>query len=86
MARDTPRPERTAKERGRGARTGNDPTLASYLSSALYLISVPLLVVASYAGFWMDLYPYRYIIPVFGGLMVGLVALAFALMHVASGR
>ncbi len=85
MGNDTPRPERPAKDRGWGARTGNDPTWASYLSSILYLLSVPLLVLASYGGYWMDLYPYRFIIPVFGGAMIGLIALAFAVMHVTSG-
>lgn len=86
MSKDTPRPQRSAIERGRGARTGNDPTLASYISSVLYLISVPLLVLASYGGYWMDLYPYGYIIPVFGGSMIGLIAIAFGVMHVTSGR
>lgn len=86
MGNDTPRPERPAKDRGHGARTGNDPTLASYVSSAMYVASVPLLIVATYLGYWMDLYPYGYVIPVFGGLMVGLIALAFGVMHVASGR
>ncbi|PSP75708.1 hypothetical protein BRC81_15095 [Halobacteriales archaeon QS_1_68_20] len=85
MSNDTPRPERPAKDRGMGARTGNDPTWASYLSSLLYLLSVPLLVFGSYAGHWAGLYPYRLIIPVFGGTMLGLVALAFAVMHVTSG-
>lgn len=85
MAKDTPRRERSAKERGKNARTGNDPTLASYLSSLLYLLSVPLLVVASYAGYWLELYPYRFIVPVLGGLLVALFAVAFAVVHVTTG-
>jgi hypothetical protein len=85
MAEDTPRPERPAKDRGFHARNGNDPTLASYLSSLLYLLGVPTLVLLAYGGHWAGLYGYGAIIPAFGALLVALIVLAFAATHVLTG-
>lgn len=87
MADDTPRPERPQTDRGFDARTSRDPTLASYLSSLLYLFAVPTLVVLAYAGYWTGLYPYSAIIPAFGGLLVLLIVVVFGVAHLlTSGR
>jgi len=86
MGKDTPRPERPVKDRGFHARTGNDATLASYLSSLLYLLGVPTLVVLAYGGHWAGLYGYGSIIPAFGGLLVALLVAAFTTTHVLTGR
>jgi hypothetical protein len=86
MSEDTPRPKRSPTERGLHANTGNDASLASYVSSALYLLSVPTLILLAYGGFWAGLYPYELVIPAFGGLVVALVALLFGVMHLATGR
>lgn len=81
MSRDTPQGEKTARERGTFASHGDDPTLASYLSSLFLVLSVPGFVVAAYAGHWAGLYGYGGIVPAFAGLLVGSLALAFGLMH-----
>ncbi len=84
MPRDTPNPNKDVKERGTFASHSEDPTLASYLSSAFLLLSVPTFIVLAYAGFWLDLYPYSGIIPAFTGLLVASIVAAFGLMHVFS--
>lgn len=87
MPRDTPNPEKDLRERGTYARHAGDPTLASYLSSALFVLSVPVFILVAYAGFWLGLYGEAAIVPVFGGLIVAAVAVTFVLMHVfTSGR
>ena len=86
MGRDTPTERKDVKSRGLYANDATDPTLASYLSSLLLLLSVPTLIVLAYAGYWAGFYPYGWILPVFGGSMFALVALAFFLMHVLTGR
>lgn len=86
MAKDTPSYDRSAKERGLYARHGDDPTLASYLSSLLYVLSVPAFVLAAYAGYWGGLYGYDGILPAFTGLLVASLVVAFAAMHVLTGR
>ncbi len=82
MAKDTPTDERSARERGTYAKHGDDPTLASYLSSLFLVLSVPSFIGLAYAGYWTGLYAYSGIIPAFAGLLVGSIALVFAVMHV----
>ncbi|ODR82311.1 hypothetical protein BG842_00935 [Haladaptatus sp. W1] len=82
MSKDVPTRERLVRERGTFAKHGDDPTLASYLSSLFFILSVPSFIVLTYAGHWYGLYSYGAIIPVFAGLLVGSIALVFAIMHV----
>ncbi|WP_254546948.1 hypothetical protein [Halomarina pelagica] len=82
MSRDTPRPERSARERGTYARHGDDPTLASYLSSLLFLLSVPGAIALAYGGHWAGLYPYAGVVPAFGLVLAGVIVVAFAAMAV----
>lgn len=84
MPKDTPSADRDVKERGLHAQHGDDPTLKSYLSSLFYVLSFPALVLLAYAGYWWGLYPYRYIIPVFGGSLVAVIVLAFGLIQVTT--
>ncbi|HKL30074.1 MAG TPA: hypothetical protein VJ898_12530 [Natrialbaceae archaeon] len=79
--KDTPSADRDIGERGLHAKHGDDPTLASYLSSLLYVLSFPMLVVLAYGGHWAGYYPYSAILWVFGGSLLLLVALAFLVMH-----
>ena len=81
MPKDTPNADRDISERGLHAKHGDDPTLVSYLTSLLYLLSFPVLVLLAYAGYWFGLYPYGYILPVFGGSMVLLITVVFSIMH-----
>ena len=82
MSRDTPRPGKSTRERGTYAQHGGDPTLASYLSSLLFLLSVPGCIALAYAGHRAGLYPYAGVVPVFGLALVGVVAVAFAAMSI----
>lgn len=86
MARDSPTYDRSAKERGLYAGHGDDPTLASYLSSALYLLSVPGFILLAYTGYWTGYWSYGSILPVFAALLVATLAITVALMHVRTGR
>jgi len=86
MGKDTPSYERSAKERGLYASDGDDPTLSSYLSSLLYVLSVPGFILIAYAGYWGGVWGYDAILPVFGGLLVTALVVAFALMHFLTGR
>lgn len=86
MPKEIPTDDGSVRERGTYARHGDDPTLASYLSSLFFLLSVPTLVVVAYAGSWYGLYPEPTVVPVFAGLFVAAVAAAFGLMHVRTGR
>lgn len=86
MGKDTPSYERSAKERGLSATHGDDPTLSSYLSSLLYVLSVPGFILVAYAGYWGGLWGYGAILPVFAGLLIATLAIAFGLMHVRTGR
>ncbi|WP_327051443.1 hypothetical protein [Halomicrococcus gelatinilyticus] len=81
MTKDTPQRERSVRERGTYAKHGDDPTLASYVSSLLYVLSVPALLLVTYAGYWYDVYGYGMLVPVFAGLLVGTIAVALAVMH-----
>lgn len=81
MARDTPGRERTVKERGTYAEHGDDPTLASHLSSLYLLLSVPTFIAFAYLGHWWGYYGVGGVAPAFGGLLVGSLAVAFGAMH-----
>ncbi|MFC7098533.1 hypothetical protein [Halobaculum marinum] len=86
MPRDIPTEEKSLRERGTYANDGNDPTLASYLSSLFFLLSVPTLVTVAYAGYWAGLYAESTVVPAFAGLLVASLAGVFAVMHVRTGR
>lgn len=86
MPRDLPTEDRPVRERGTYARHGNDPTLASYASSLFFVLSVPTFVGLAYAGYWWGFYPESSVVPAFAGLLVASLAVAFALMHVLTGR
>lgn len=82
MPKDTPTFDRDARERGTYANHAGDPTLASYLSSAFMLLSVPTFILVAYAGHWAGFYSERAVVPAFGGLLVGAIAFALLAMHV----
>lgn len=82
MAKDTPQRERSIRERGTYAKHGDDATLASYLSSLFLLLSVPTLLALAYVGYDYGYYDYATVVPVFGGLLVAAIVVAFATMHV----
>lgn len=86
VGKETPTRNRSDKERGLYASHGDDPTLASYLSSLFFLLSVPTFIGLAYGGFWYGLYPYSMIVPAFGGLMVVALIIVFGAMHVLTGR
>lgn len=86
MQKDVPTEEKSVRERGTYANHGGDPTLASYLSSLFFVLSVPVFVLLSYAGYWTGLYGEPMVVPAFGGLLVGSLVVAFTLMHVLTGR
>lgn len=86
MSRDLPTEERPVRERGTYAKHGRDPTPASYASSLFFLLSVPTFVVLAYVGYWQGYYAESTVVPAFAGLLVGSLAVAFALMHVLTGR
>lgn len=81
MTKDTPQRERTVRERGTFANHGGDATVKSYLSSLFLLLSVPGLITLSIVGYWEGLYPYSSVVPVFAGLLVASLIVAFGLMH-----
>jgi hypothetical protein len=85
MQKDVPTEERSVRERGTYAKHGGDPTLASYLSSLFFVLSVPVFVLLAYGGYWRGLYAEATVVPVFGALLVGSLVVAFALMHVLTG-
>lgn len=80
MAKDTPGRDRSVRERGTYARHADAPTLASYLSSLLFLLSVPVAIGLAYGGYWGGFYSYSFVVPVFAGTLIGVIALAFAAM------
>jgi len=86
VSKDVPTEEKSVRERGTYANDGNDPTLASYLSSLFFLLSVPALVTLAYAGHWAELYSESAVVPAFAGLLVAAIAAAFAVMHHTTGR
>lgn len=86
MGRDTPTGAKDVKERGFYAEHGGDATLASYLSSLLFALSVPGYILLAYVGYWQDWYPYSWVLGVFGGLITTTIVITFAAMHVLTGR
>ncbi|UIO98458.1 hypothetical protein Hbl1158_07745 [Halobaculum sp. CBA1158] len=86
MPRDIPTEEKSVRERGTYANDGNDPTIASYLSSLFFLLSVPALVSVTYVGYWGGLYGESAVVPIFAGLLIASIAGVFAVMHVTTGR
>ena len=86
MPKDVPTEEKSVRERGTYANDGNDPTLASYLSSLFFLLSVPTLVTLAYVGRRVGLYSESAVVPAFAGLLVAAIAAAFAVMHYTTGR
>lgn len=84
MAKDTPQREQSIRERGTYASHGDDPTLASYLSSLFLLLSVPTLLALTYAGHAYGYYDYATMVPVFGVLLVTALVAAFVAMHVVT--
>jgi hypothetical protein len=82
VSKDVPIRERSVRERGTFAQHGDDPTLASYLSSLFFVLSVPTLIVLTYGGYWYGFYSYGAIVPVFAGLLVASIILVFTIMHV----
>ncbi|WP_277553200.1 hypothetical protein [Halobaculum limi] len=85
MSKDIPTEEKSIRERGTYANDGNDPTLASYLSSLFFLLSVPALVTAAYGGYWAGLYAESAVVPAFAGLLVASLAGVFGIMHYRTG-
>lgn len=86
MARDTPSYDQSAKERGLYANHGDDPTIASYLSSALYLVSIPSFILIAYGGYWGGYWGYSAILPIFAGLLIAALSIVIGLMHRRTGR
>lgn len=85
MGDETPTKEHSAKEQGQLAGYNDDPTLASYLSSALLVLMVPTLIGLAFGGHWAGLYAYGTIVPVFGGLVVATLIGVFLVMHFFTG-
>ncbi|MFB6244252.1 MAG: hypothetical protein ABEH80_09135 [Halobaculum sp.] len=85
-SKDVPTGEKSIRERGTYANDANDPTLASYLSSAFFLLSVPTLILIAYGGFWLDFYSEQAVVFVFGGLLVASITLVLAVIHHLTGR
>lgn len=85
MGKETPSFDRSSEQEGLEAKHGDAPTLASYLSSLLYALSVPVFLGVAYGGFALGLYGYRDMVPVFGGLLVAAIVLAFTVMHIFTG-
>jgi hypothetical protein len=84
-SKDVPTGEKSIRERGTYANDGDDPTLASYLSSAFFVLSVPTLILLSYGGFWLGLYSEAAVVPVFGLLLVGSIGAVLAVIHRLTG-
>ncbi len=82
MSKDLPTRERSTRERGTFAKHAGDPTVASYLSSLFFVLSVPMFILLSYAGHTYGLYSNGAIIPVFAGLLIVSIALVFVIMHI----
>jgi hypothetical protein len=85
-SKDIPTGEKSVRERGTYAKHGDDPTLASYLSSAFFVLSVPTLILVAYGGFWAGFYSETTVIPVFAGLLIASIAAVLAIIHRLTGR
>jgi hypothetical protein len=86
VGKETPNFDRSPKQEGHQANHGDDPTLASYVSSLVWLLSVPTLLAIAYAGYVSGFYGYRGMVPAFAGLLVLLLVVVFSVMHVLTGR
>lgn len=86
MPNDVPTEEKDPKDRGMFASRNEDPTLKSYLSSLLYVLGVPTLILLAFVGHWEGLYSYTMVIPAFGLLLVTLLVVVFGVMHVTTGK
>lgn len=84
MGDRTPTEDHSAKEQGQLAGYNDDPTLASYLSSALLILAVPTLLAVAFVGHWSGFYSYSGIVPAFGGLVLATLVGVFLVMHVTS--
>lgn len=84
MPSDTPGRDRDASARGLGANDGSDPTLASYLSSLLYALTVPVGLALAYGGYVLGYYDRRLVLPLFGGMVLGAIVTTLLAMHFAS--
>jgi hypothetical protein len=82
VAKDTPSRDRSLRERGTYARHADRPTIASYLSSLLFLLGVPAAIGLAYGGYWLGWYGYSVVVPAFAAVILGLLVLAFAAMSV----
>lgn len=81
MSKDTPRSDPPPTVRGKEANHGDPATFMSYLSSILYLTSVPGTLLLAYLGYRFDLYPYPYIIPAYAGLFIVILVVISVLMR-----
>lgn len=86
MPRDVPTEDKDIKERGMFARRNEDPTITSYLSTLLYVLGVPTLILLAFVGYWRGLYSYEMVVPAFGLLLVSMLVIVFTIMHVRTGR
>lgn len=82
MPADTPGRDRPPKERGLYAGHGDAPTVASYVSSLLHLLSFPAILALAFGGHLAGWYGYSTMIPVIGGLFVVEIVIVALLMHV----
>jgi hypothetical protein len=82
VAKDTPGRDRSLRERGTYARHADRPTIASYLSSLLFVLGVPAAIGLAYGGYWAGWYGYSVVVPAFAAVIFGLLVLAFAAMSV----
>lgn len=85
-SKDVPTGDKSIRERGTYANDSNDPTLASYLSSAFFVLSVPTLILLAYGGFWLGYYSEAAVVPVFGVLLVSAIAGVLWIIHKLTGR
>jgi hypothetical protein len=84
MPKDTPGVDRTPRERGVGAKDGNEATLAGYVSSLFYVLSIPGIVLLTYVGYWQGYYEYSMVLPVFAGLFLTAVVGAGVVLYLRS--
>lgn len=84
MPDETPGPRKPLKKRGLHASHANDPTLGSYLSSLLHLLSFPVIVLLAFVGHLSGFYEYSTIIPVTIGAFVLEILVVVLVMYVVS--
>lgn len=86
MGKETPTFDKSAKDEGFMAGHGDPPTLVSYLSSLVYLLSVPTCLGVAYVGYTMGYYPYPGMIPAFAGSLLVVIVATFTAMHLLTRR